>query len=231
MITVYTAITGDKDGVREMPDIKAQSTAKFVAFLERPWMSDTWEIRPAYNRFVDPRRNSRIQKILAHEYIDTEYSIYIDGNIRLLTTPEALIEKYLKETDIALFRHPTRDCLYDEAKICAVKGLDDPEVIIEQAVAYEKAGFAKHKGLVECNIIMRRHTPQVAALNNAWWAEWCRHSRRDQISFMYAVDQVGIPINSVPFYFRGEMRTIDHRPVEIGIKDGEFEIIPHKKAS
>lgn len=212
-----------------MLDIKKQSEAKFVAYLGAPALSPTWDVKPAYDRFVDPRRNSRIQKILAHEYIDTEYSIYIDGNISLLTTPEKLVEKYLKEYDIAVFKHPNRDCVYDEAIQCAKRGLDDPEIIIEQATAYEKAGYAKHKGLCECGIILRRHTSQVAAFNNAWWAQYCRHSRRDQISFMYAVDQVGIPVNAVGDYFKVKLHKMDDRVVDIGVREGEFDIIPHKK--
>ena len=229
MITVYTSVTSGKDAVREMLDVKRQSEAKFVAYLSAPYLSPTWEVRPAYARFVDPRRNSRIQKILAHEYIDTEYSIYIDGNISLLTTPEKLIEKYLGDCDIAVFTHPNRDCIYEEAIQCAKRGLDDPETIIEQAVAYENSGYAKHKGLCECGIILRRHTPQVAALNNAWWAEYCRHSKRDQISFMYAVDQVGIPVNMVNVPFLASVREIDGVLCEIGTRNEDFEIIPHKK--
>lgn len=231
MITVYTVITGGKDGMREMPEIREKSEAKFVAFLSNEMSSVTWNTRPAYDRFVDPRRNSRIQKILAHQYIDTEYSIYIDGNITLLTTPEELVKKYLGDYDIAVFTHPNRDCIYAEAIQCAKRGLDNAETIIEQAKMYEDSGYAKHKGLCECGIILRRHTPQVAALNNAWWSEFCRHSKRDQISFMYAVDRVGIPVNMVNIPFMASNRVIDGQLCQIGIRDGDFEIIPHKKWS
>jgi hypothetical protein len=230
-ITCFTSVTGAKDGVREMLDIKRASAAKFVAFLETPLLSPTWEVRPAYNRFMDLRRNSRIQKMLPHQYFDTEYSIYIDGNIKLLDTPENLIAKHLKDYDIAVYKHPTRDCIYDEAIACAKRGLDDPEVIIEQVKGYEDRGYAKHKGLAECGIILRRHTPQVTAFNNAWWAEYCRHSKRDQISFMYAADQTGIPVNIVTNYFVGEMRQIKGVTVEAGVRKGEFDIIPHNIAT
>jgi len=203
MITLFTAITNDKD---EQFDPNAK------CFLN------------SYNRFTDGRRNSRIQKILTHKYIDSEYSIYIDGNIKLITSPEKLIEKYLKDCDLAVYKHPNRDCIYDEAMVCAKMGLDNAEVIIHQAKSYEDSGYGKHKGLAECGIIMRRHTKKVEEFNNAWWAEYCVHSRRDQISFMYAVDKVGIPINIIPDFF-----------MEIGAnkamkQSGDFEIITHKHA-
>jgi hypothetical protein len=223
MITVVTSITSGKDSFLQD---QVRGNAKFIAFLDNPKDSDVWEIKKAHDRFTDPRRNSRIHKMLIHKYVDTEYSIWIDGNIRLLKTPEELIEKYLKDCDLAVFKHPNRDCLYDEAMVCAKLRLDDPEVIIEQAKAYEDSGYAKHKGLCECGIIIRRHTQKVEEFNDAWWAEYCRYSRRDQISFMYAVDKVGLQIHAIGDYFKLKNH-LD--PMSGGVKgSGDFEIITHQ---
>lgn len=215
-ITVYTCITGGKDGLID----DQVGDCKFTAYLDIPQVSKKWDIKTAYDKFEDNRRNSRAQKILTHKYIHTKYSIYLDGNIKLLVSPEKLIEKYLKNHDIALFKHPVRDCLYDEALICAKRDLDDPETIIRQVKEYEDSGFAKHKGLYECGIILRRHTPKVEQLNNTWWAEFCTHSKRDQISFAYAVDRVGIRVNGIPDPF------IDRNGVYT--RADEFEIVYHK---
>lgn len=193
-ITVLTSITGGKDHLIEG---QTKGNALFIAHTDAQTTSTDWTIKPAFNRFLSPRRNSRVPKMLAHQFASTEYSIWIDGNARLLVSPETLIEKYLANHDLAVFKHPIRDCLYDEATVCAVRKLDDPETIIEQAKTYEDAGYAKHKGLCECGVIIRRHTPKVEQFNNAWWSEFCRHSVRDQISFMYAVDKVGLRINQI----------------------------------
>lgn len=208
MIQVYTVLNGDRDE----PLLK-----------QVPKGVDFKMFRDSYSRFKDDRRNSRIQKILAHQYIDAEYSIYIDANVRLLVDPQILVDKYLQDCDLAVMKHPTRDCLYDESIICAKRGLDDVETIIEQAKMYEDSGFAKHKGLGECNIILRRHTPKVEEFNNAWWSEYCRHSRRDQISFPYAADKVGIQFKLIPDFFVETSKTT-------AIKQSEdFEIIAHTK--
>jgi len=191
-ITVYTCITGSKDNLIE-EQVKCEHD--FIAFYDG--QSTRWKTKKTYDRFKSDRRNSRIQKILAHQFIDTEYSVYIDGNIKLNIDPQILIDRYLKDHDIAVFKHPTRDCIYDEAMVCAKHGLDNAETIIEQAKTYEDYGYAKHKGLGECGLILRRHTDKVEQLNNAWWAEHCRHSVRDQISFMYAVDKVGIRVKFI----------------------------------
>ncbi len=202
MIQVYTSVTNGKDKI-------ADKTA--LAFID------------SYDKFTDQRRNSRIQKILPHLYMSSEYSIYIDGNIKLLKSPEELIEKHLKDHDIAVYKHPTRDCLYDEAIKCAVKGLDSVETIIEQAKAYEDAGFPKHVGLAECGIIFRRHTDKVREFNEAWWAEYCRYSCRDQISFMYAADSVGIPVNIINDFF------IETSKIHAVKQSGDAEIFTHAK--
>jgi Protein of unknown function (DUF616) len=193
-ISVITSIVGGKDTPREE---QTKGNADFLFYTDVPYKSKTWNVRKACDKFIDPRRNSRAPKLLSHQYCDTEYSIWLDGNMSLLDTPENLIEKYLKDTDIAVFNHTARDCIYEEATKCAVAGLDDPEILIEQAKTYENRGYGKNKGLCECGFIIRRHTPKVIQLNNFWWSEYCRHSVRDQISFMFAVDSIGIRVNVI----------------------------------
>lgn len=191
-ISVVTALNAGKDHLR---DDQTTGDAKFIAYTDQT--SKLWEVRPIYDRFASPRRNSRIHKLQIHQYVDTEYSIWMDANLALRVPPEQIVSEWLKDYDIAVFKHPERDCIYDEAMICATHRLDDPEIIIEQAVKYEKAGFTKKRGLAECNVIVRRHTPKIEAFNNAWWSEYCRHSVRDQISFMYVADKLGMRVNYI----------------------------------
>jgi len=192
-ITVVTSITGGKD---ELIETHKRGKAKFVCFSDKPFESSLWEYRPAYDKFKDPRRNSRIHKLLIHQYIDSEYTIWVDGNIELIDEPEKLVEKYLKDHDIFFFEHEGRKCIYEEALECVRRKLDDPANIREQVVAYEEAGFAKNKGLYIGNFIIRRNTPKVQEFNNAWWSEYCRYSVRDQIALPYAIDRVGMRVNS-----------------------------------
>ncbi len=200
MIQVYTSVTDGKDNI-----------------------ADKTAINFTYDKFKNERRNSRIAKMLPHLYFASEFSIYIDGNIRLLKSPEELIAIHLKDHDIAVYKHPTRDCLYDEATKCAMKKLDDPELIIEQVKAYEDTDFPKHVGLAECGIIFRRHTDKVREFNEAWWAEYCRYSCRDQISFMYALNKVGLPCNMIDDLF------IETSRIHAIKQSGDAEIFVHKK--
>lgn len=178
MITLYTSITNSKD-------TPPQQDYPITVF------NDT------YDKFKDPRRNSRIQKIMPHKYFDSEYTIYLDGNMKLLISPEEVIERYMQGYDMALFAHGRRDCIYDEALECARLKLDDPEAIIEQAKYYEDHEYAKHKGLLQGGFIVRRNNARTQAFNEAWWADYCRFSRRDQLSLMPAIDKSGVIVNRI----------------------------------
>lgn len=179
-ITVYTANIG---GFDKLEDCQEDLTANYVAYTEQH--SDTWDCKKPYDKFKDDRRNSRIQKIMPHLFIDTEYSIYLDGNIRLKVPAQKLIDEYLNDKDIAVIRHIGRDCLYDEADACMQLKKGNPVELAEQVKNYAKVGWKKHAGLAECGVIIRRHTKKVERWNEKWWAHYCRYSERDQLSFPF----------------------------------------------
>lgn len=180
-ITVYTSVVG---GFDKLEDCQEDDTANYIAFTEQ--QSDTWDCRKPYDKFKDNRRNSRIQKIMPHLFFDSEYSIYLDGNIRLKVPAQQLIDEYLKDKDVAVIRHIGRDCIYDEADACMNLKKGNPLELAEQVKEYSKIGWKKHAGLAECGVIIRRHTKAVEQMNEKWWAHYCRYSERDQISFPLA---------------------------------------------
>jgi glycosyltransferase involved in cell wall biosynthesis len=188
-ITVYTSIVGGYDELNEKQNTDG---AHFVAFTDKK--SETWITKPSYTKFKDPSRNSRIQKIMPHLFIDTEYSIYMDGNFELAVPPQEIIDMFLKDKDIAVFNHGVRDCIYQEAEAILGYGKESKENMIEQVQAYAKRGIKEHAGLFACGVIIRRHTKRVNELNEKWWAEYCRYSKRDQMSFtvVFPHDEINI---------------------------------------
>lgn len=147
--------------------------------------------------FTDPRRNSRIHKILIHKYSTADVTIWIDGNMKLLISHEKMVEKYLEDYDMAVFSH-SRDCIYDEAEEVIKLGLDSVELIKEQIAYYQYCQYPTHRGLAQGGIIIRRNNQKTQAFNEAWWADYCRFSRRDQLSLMPAIDKVGLRVNFIP---------------------------------
>lgn len=217
-IEVITSITGKKD---ELVEYQNKGGAVFTCFSDTPLSSNSWQIKKACDLFKDPRRNSRIHKILPHLYSDADMTIWQDGNKRLIISPEEMVERYLKDYDMAIFNHVNRDCIYDEAMVCAKLKLDDPEIIIEQAKYYEDHEYGKHKGLCEGGFIIRRNNQRTRAFNEAWWSHYCRFSRRDQISLMVAIEQSGVNVNVInePFVLQSEGSYVR--------EGGGVEIVPH----
>jgi hypothetical protein len=191
---IYTCITGDKDTLSEDINVKG---AKAVCFTDDPTMkSEKWEIRLIPNLHKDIRRDSRTVKMLPHIFFPSaEYSLYLDGNIISKVPMQRMIDEYLVDDDIAVFKHHTRDCLFDEAKECIRLGLDDTNAIEQHIARYE--GFPKHKGLYQCGVILRRHTPKIKRLNEAWFAQYMTGCKRDQVSFPYVIEKEGISINAI----------------------------------
>lgn len=200
---VYTAITNGYDNLKEQP--LTARTVDFVAFLEKPVESQTWKCAEVCKDFTDPNRNAKIHKIMPHLFFpDKEYSLWIDGsvNIEFNFSIEKLIEIYLSDCDMALFKHPDRNCIYQEANACIQRKLDNPEVIRRQIEKYTREGYPSNAGLSECTILLRRHTPQIIKLNEMWWNEIKNGSKRDQISFNYVARKLGIELK----YFPGHLR-------------------------
>ncbi|MDR7299491.1 hypothetical protein J2X16_004861 [Pelomonas aquatica] len=193
-ISVVTARIGNRDCLL---DSQVRGSVEFVAYIDAPTVSITWELREACKLFLSDRRNSRIHKILIHQYINSEYSLWMDANMQLLVPAERLVDEWLSQHDVAIFKHRVRNCVYEEAHKCIELGLDDPRVIAEQVATYRDDGFPSDQGLAEACVILRRHTPAVEAFNNAWWAEYSRHSARDQISLMVAAHKAGVALNLV----------------------------------
>lgn len=191
-IVVLTSITGGKDKLIENQKTRG---AKFVAFTDDQEKSKTWEIRPAVNIYKDRRRNCKPPKLQPHLYVDAEVSIWIDANVRLKVSPAKLIKEWLlPEDDIIVFFHSTRDCLYKEAEVEAALGKAEPSVIKAELEQYRKEGYPEHYGLVETNMIIRRHNDKVRDFNNLWAGQVNRYAQRDQKTFCYTAWKTGLPI-------------------------------------
>lgn len=164
-IIAYTAITNNYDNVRN--DI--------LTFGDHE-----------LDKFVSPNMNAKIYKVLSHKYIKSDYSIWVDGNISIIADYDKIISELLGDSDIAVFTHPMRKCLYNEAE-AAKKRIDNiyHTLIDEQLDKYKKENMPKNLALAECGIIIRKNNDIVREFNERWWCEICRYTNRDQISFPY----------------------------------------------
>ena len=107
-------------------------------------------------------------------------------------------DKYTYSSSIVCHRHPKRDCLYKEAKVCMLLGMDEREIIRNQIRNYKELGMPKKDGLMHGGILLRHHKSQeICKLMEDWWSEINNHSIRDQLSLNFVAWSNEIKLNYV----------------------------------
>jgi hypothetical protein len=197
-IAVYTAIVGDYDCLK-IPAL-VDPECDYYCFTDRDisWQN-VWVRRDITWRHPDPVRASRYIKHNPQIYFaDYDCSIWLDANLQLNCSPQELMPVTCDSWDLALWHHPYRDCVYAEADQCVREHKDDPATIRAQMQRYRSEGFPEHAGLIECNVLVRRHnSPAMVELASAWWDEIVRGSRRDQLSFNFVARQRNLCIRHI----------------------------------
>ncbi len=219
-IVVYSALFGATDPLWSVPPT-AQRNATYVLFTEKKrkevglWTDfrgtpeilrgtnftncpqPTWEqriVKWPYNY----RRSARYAKLMPHKLLpDADYSIWVDSNLRLLIASRRAI-KWLGSRDFAGFKHAHRNCVYKEIEACQQLRKSSKKKLWAQREAYLKAKMPRRWGLLSTRSVIRKHTAQVAKLNELWWEELLKHSERDQVSLPYICWKNGFKWSHIP---------------------------------
>jgi hypothetical protein len=200
-VVVYTASFGERRDKFLEPKC-FDSTCDWFYFTDTDFRSERW----IPNRVAtpeDPQRYARKFKLQPH-YIfpNHDVSVWIDANISPLLPVRDLVDQYLKHTDIALHRHQDRKTVAQELQACIKLEKDTPEVMQKQLQEYVKNGYTEMGILVETGVILRRHTPEVNAMCDSWWAEVESKSVRDQLSANYCLQEHGLVYDVLPEHVR-----------------------------
>lgn len=220
MIVVYTALFGNIDPLWSVA--RAVPGVRFVCFTDhrrqevgrwtgnplritgtKPAEPALWEqviVPPTYG----PRRTARYYKALPQVHFpDATASIWLDANVRLRIHPQQALAAWLKG-DLAIPKHPERDCVYQEIAACLRLHKDAVGTLEHQRAVYVAAGMPEHWGLAETRIVLRKHTPAMADLGAAWWAQLEQYSQRDQIALPFVCWQRGIRWDVIPGRVNGD---------------------------
>ncbi len=203
---VYTAIAGDYDSLKA-PAAQDENCA-FVCFTDADWPAriGAWRVAPLEpDPALHPRLRAKRPKILAHEVFPGgrwkpsapfwsrtrkfDLSIWVDGSIEIESpTFVSDMRKLLGRGEWAMFRHPDRDCIYEEAELSLTLPKYQGLPIREQVESY-RGVVPPHAGLFACGIIVRREPVserlQAAALS--WWDENVRWTYQDQLSLPFVI--------------------------------------------
>jgi Protein of unknown function (DUF616) len=198
---VYTCLFGFSEHFNDFT--YRRDDIDFVCFTDDPELrSRFWRVKLMARGTLDPARMAKKIKALPHRFLPKhDWSLYIDNTVRLKVPPAQLFDELLapSASPLVCFRHPERDCVYQEAEEVIALGFDDPERVREQMRVYRQRGYPARNGLAKTAFLLRRHLDaSLAPVLEHWHEQVVRHSKRDQLSF-----------NPVTWFERFETRYLD----------------------
>lgn len=202
-IAVYTCITGNYDKMILEPFIQVDNIDFYLFTDNFEQKSEYWSIKS-----IPKKVNEKYDNILKNRYLkmhpyelfeNYDYSIYIDGNVQVMSDLTDLVFSINKKVGIAMHKHQFRDCICDEIEVCKIKKKGNYNEMKKQVGKYIKEGFPKKFGMLEATIIIADLKSKVAKkLLNDWWIEFIStKSLRDQISLQYIVWKNNFKINDI----------------------------------
>lgn len=204
-VVVYTAVTRNYDMLRP-PAIRVPNWSYLCFTDDLSVPRPGWAVRKLKKSALDPIRQARLPKILAHRFLYAfDISIWIDANIGIAGDLAALCETALKRSDIAFFRHgERRPSVAAEIQACVQQSKAPYELMARQYERYRSQGFPDNAGVIpEAGVIIRRHhRPEVRAAMEAWWLELLANSPRDQIGLPYVIWRHSLPITLLDWDLR-----------------------------
>lgn len=189
---IYSAIYGDHDEPKKQPlGIKP---ILFTDSIE----SEDYEVRKVERKEVHPRMQAKYFKCMPHEVLDCDVSIWVDGNAMILQPGfvEWCLEQ-LGDNDIAVIKHPDRNCIYKEAIFCKGMAKYQDVDVLGQVAEYRQEGFPDDYGLWACGLLIRRHNKRIKKFNKMWWEHNLKYTYQDQLSFPVCVKRSGVKLKTI----------------------------------
>lgn len=204
-VAIYFCITGGYDDV-QIPEIKKIEGVDYFLIVDEATRYQKYENVfhiIEISKDVIQKGNiiaNRYVKMHPHNYFSNyDYSIYLDGTIRVVSDIKPFITYCNPKTGIAMHAHNERYCVYKEAEACKILKKGNAQKIDQQMKKYKKEGFPTNYGMNEAAII-------VTDLNNsnsksilcAWYNEFINSgSMRDQLAWPYILWKKGYSIDDV----------------------------------
>lgn len=195
-IAIYTALVGNYDSLMQPAAVDPEFD--YICFsdcIKGPKVG-VWEIRPVPFTSPNSTRMARYSKLQPHVVLpEYEYSVWMDANILIKGEEfyEKVNAKIAEGAKMAFVPHPSRDCVYEEIARC----YRDVRIGFREALRQRRhllaMGYPEHWGLMETNVVLRRHNdPDVVKMSDLWWKELQAYTVRDQLSQMPACWKEGL---------------------------------------
>ena len=201
-IAVLTACAGPKGLLWDPSAGKVENTGYF-AFVDTPQASQVWRVMPLPQFSADAvfpaRRNAKIAKVLGWLLVPGyDYYVWHDNNCELSVSPHRLVDHFLGNSQLALWKHAQRDCVYEEMSAIAALNFEHPDYLARTRDWLQAQNYPAHSGLFELTSFVYKNDPQVQAAMLTWWELLCKYSSRDQLTFPWVVNHHKLDYKILP---------------------------------
>lgn len=187
-ITVYTAITGRYDKLKE--PAYSGNDIEYICFTnDKSLTSDVWNIRYVENNGLSNVMLARKIKILPELFMDIKGELlWVDAKYRIIGNLCEYRDSYRSQKGMLCFPHFERDNICDETATLIKLKKDIKKELILQAADYIREGFEDDNGLYETGCMWKDYTDsEVTTVMKKWWGQIEKYTYRDQISFPYVL--------------------------------------------
>lgn len=199
-IAIYTCIFGNYDEILEpyfIPD-----NCEFFIFTDQEVREGSvWKKMPIptdIENLTNIEKNRYI-KMFPHKIFNNyRFTIYVDGNIQIISDLTEYINKINLSVGLGIHRHHLRDCVYDEIDAVCRAGRISKKEAASHRKFLEEDKMPKNYGLLQCNVIVRDSNNILCKkIMEEWWEEFLNYSKRDQISLPHVLFKNSVNIDDV----------------------------------
>lgn len=216
-IAIYTSYSAGYDGLK--PHEFIDDRFDYFAYTDS---KDTgmglYNVLPLPEPEYDSARAIRYPKTHAHVlFKDYDVAIWLDTSLMIVGDIYSMIEDFLESgKPLGSTPHPVRNSLFEEFLACVDQEKDKYETLEKQLAYYQKIGFDSTKLAENGLLLFNLKHPQLAPALETWWDMIVRFSKRDQLSFAFAMDR-----NNIDWY------PLSKQPDNVRTNPN-FIITPHK---
>lgn len=202
-VAVVSSIIGGYDSIKPIP--KSNEVDYFI-FLDdhyssvdvpEPW-NPVWSINP-HN--ISSRLLAKKHKLLTHRYMD-KYDTYfwIDGSVEFIenNSVKLMLDEH-GDNQLSMFKHPVRDCIFDEGEISKTMKKYQSQNIDAQLGEYLLMGHPYNWGLWASGVFIRQNTVEMNNFFEFWMNENRRWTYQDQLSLSVALKKFGLKPNEFSY--------------------------------
>jgi hypothetical protein len=213
-VAIVTANYGGFDQLQ--PQVAQDIDAEFLCFTDDPNLPAPapWQVIYEPPLFEHPCMAAKVHKCKPR--VSNADVIWLDANMQVTSRSFAREALHARHDGIAAWKHPRRDCIYEEALAStgpeSQGGKYDDQPITAQIERYHVEGYPAHAGLFACGTIAWDREASIE-FGERWLLE-CQHwSFQDQLSFPVVARRLGVTpgVFPVPQIERSRPRWLENR--------------------